>query len=74
MSLLKLLMGDYLKKFLVTSTSGAEQMNEYMLKSFAMKAKRSINSSINSVWEAGFLHAVPGHYKQLGETINIKEH
>lgn len=56
------------------STSGAEQMNEYMLKSFAIEAKRSINPSINSVWEAGFLHAIPGHYKQLGETINIKEH
>lgn len=35
--LLKLLMGDYWKKCLVMSTSGAEQMNEYMLKSFALR-------------------------------------
>lgn len=42
-------MGDYCKKCLVMSTSGAEQMNEYMLKSFAIEAKRSINPSINSV-------------------------
>ena len=56
------------------STSGAEQLNEYMLKSFAIQAKCSIYPSINSVYEAGFLHVVLDHYKQLGESINIKEH